>query len=135
MGVGTVAVHEHETGFVVLALPLQVVNGRTGNINSATRIRGGEGAIEPVGWTAQTAAAIAAIAVKAGFIVALSHLRGEYSNSRHLDGAVIAYAMQMVSYLVLKRRFVDMPRPYVSPLGGAGRGYFALYARKRMVRS
>ena len=35
-------------------------------------------------------------------------------------GAVIAYAMQMVSYLVLKRRFADMPRPYVSPLGSAG---------------
>jgi ethanolamine permease len=85
-------------------------------------------------------------------------------------GAVIAYAMQMVSYLVLKRRFADMPRPYVSPLGSAGAwvallislvalvalfanpdfrpgligvalwfvaglGYFALYARKRMVRS
>jgi ethanolamine permease len=85
-------------------------------------------------------------------------------------GAVIAYAMQMVSYLVLKRRFADMPRPYVSPLGSAGAwvallislgalgalfanpdfrpgvlgtalwfvaglGYFAFYARKRMVRS
>ena len=85
-------------------------------------------------------------------------------------GAVIAYAMQMVSYLMLKKRFATMARPYVSPLGSpgawvallisvvalaalfanpdfrpgvigvalwfvAGLGYFALYARKRMVRS
>jgi len=85
-------------------------------------------------------------------------------------GAVNAYTMQMVSYLVLKRRFADMPRPYVSPLGStgawlallislgvlvalfanpnfrpgvigvalwflAGLGYFAFYARKRIVRS
>jgi ethanolamine permease len=85
-------------------------------------------------------------------------------------GAVIAYAMQMVSYLVLKKRFANMARPYVSPLGSAGAwvallislgalaalfanpdfrpgvigtalwfvaglGYFAFYARKRMVRS
>jgi len=40
-------------------------------------------------------------------------------------GAVIAYAMQMLAYLVLKRRFADMARPYVSPLGSAG-AYLAL---------
>ncbi len=35
-------------------------------------------------------------------------------------GAMIAYAMQMVSYLVLKKQFPDIERPYVSPLGAAG---------------
>jgi ethanolamine permease len=35
-------------------------------------------------------------------------------------GAVIAYAMQMVSYLALKRNFPDISRPYVSPLGKPG---------------
>ena len=35
-------------------------------------------------------------------------------------GAVIAYAMQMIAYLVLKRNFADMERPFVSPLGSAG---------------
>jgi ethanolamine permease len=35
-------------------------------------------------------------------------------------GAVIAYAMQMVSYLVLKRNFADIERPFVSPLGSPG---------------
>jgi len=85
-------------------------------------------------------------------------------------GAMIAYAMQMVAYLVLKKRFAEIERPYVSPLGSmgawialvialvtlvalfanpdfrqgvigvalwflAGLAYFALYARKRMVRS
>lgn len=85
-------------------------------------------------------------------------------------GAVIAYAMQMIAYLVLKRKFSEMKRPFVSPLGRtgaglalvialitlgalfynptfrpgvigvtlwflAGLGYFAFYARKRMVRS
>jgi ethanolamine permease len=85
-------------------------------------------------------------------------------------GAVIAYAMQMVAYIVLKRRFAHVERPFVSPLGVtgawvalaislvslaalfanpdfrqgvigvglwfmAGLGYFALFSRKRMVRS
>ncbi|NOX49037.1 MAG: amino acid permease [Gammaproteobacteria bacterium] len=35
-------------------------------------------------------------------------------------GAVIAYAMQMVSYLILKKQFPDIERPYVSPLGATG---------------
>ncbi len=85
-------------------------------------------------------------------------------------GALIAYVMQMVAYLVLKRRFDHLHRPYVSPLGAPGAwvalvialialgslfvnpafrsgvigvalwflvglAYFALYARKHMVRS
>lgn len=35
-------------------------------------------------------------------------------------GAVIAYAMQMWAFLVLRRRYPDMERPYRSPLGSAG---------------
>jgi ethanolamine permease len=35
-------------------------------------------------------------------------------------GAVIAYAMQMWAFLVLRRRYPDMERPYRSPLGNAG---------------
>jgi ethanolamine permease len=85
-------------------------------------------------------------------------------------GAVIAYAMQMWSYVMLRRRYPDMERPYRSPLGNvgavvalvialfallmlfanpdfrlgvigvaiwfvAGLAYFALYARRRMIRS
>ena len=35
-------------------------------------------------------------------------------------GAVIAYAMQMWSFLVLRRDFGHIPRPFVSPFGNAG---------------
>jgi len=35
-------------------------------------------------------------------------------------GAVIAYIMQMASFVLLRRRLPDIPRPYVSPLGEAG---------------
>ncbi len=35
-------------------------------------------------------------------------------------GALIAYAMQMIAYIVLKRRFAHVERPFVSPLGAAG---------------
>lgn len=35
-------------------------------------------------------------------------------------GAVIAYAMQMAAYLVLKKRFSKMARPYLSPVGAPG---------------
>lgn len=35
-------------------------------------------------------------------------------------GAVIAYAMQMLSFLVLRRRLPELPRPYRSPMGMAG---------------
>ncbi len=39
-------------------------------------------------------------------------------------GAVIAYVMQMISFVLLRKRFPDMERPYVSPLGLPG-AYFA----------
>ena len=35
-------------------------------------------------------------------------------------GAVIAYIMQMVAFVLLRRRFPDISRPYRSPLGNAG---------------
>ena len=35
-------------------------------------------------------------------------------------GAVIAYVMQMISYLRLRRRFPSMKRPYISPVGRLG---------------
>ena len=85
-------------------------------------------------------------------------------------GAVIAYAMQMWAFVVLRKRFGHIERPFVSPFGNAGAivalmiallalvmlfanpdfragvigvavwfvaglGYFAFYARKRMILS
>ena len=35
-------------------------------------------------------------------------------------GAVISYAMQMASFVILRRRFAAIERPYVSPVGSAG---------------
>jgi ethanolamine permease len=35
-------------------------------------------------------------------------------------GAVIAYILQMASFILLRRRLPDIPRPYVSPLGVTG---------------
>ncbi len=35
-------------------------------------------------------------------------------------GAVLAYALQMLSFLLLRRRFPELPRPYRSPLGNVG---------------
>lgn len=85
-------------------------------------------------------------------------------------GAVIAYAMQMWAFIVLRRKFPNIERPFKSPFGNAGAlvsliisllalvmlfanpdfragvigvalwfvaglGYFAFYARKRMILS
>jgi ethanolamine permease len=85
-------------------------------------------------------------------------------------GAVIAYVLQMVSFILLRLKLPAIERPYVSPLGSAGAlvaaiialvtlvtlfinpeynrsvlgaavwfvlgiGYFALYARRRLVMS
>lgn len=35
-------------------------------------------------------------------------------------GAVIAYIMQMASYIILKKKYPHIPRPFVSPLGNIG---------------
>ena len=35
-------------------------------------------------------------------------------------GAVIAYIMQMIAFVRLRKRFPSIERPYVSPLGNAG---------------
>ena len=43
-------------------------------------------------------------------------------------GAVIAYVMQMLAFIRLRRRFPHIDRPYVSPLGSAGAGVAALIA-------
>ena len=43
-------------------------------------------------------------------------------------GAVLAYILQMASFIVLRRRFPRMERPYRSPLGIAGAGFAALAA-------
>jgi ethanolamine permease len=85
-------------------------------------------------------------------------------------GAVLAYILQMLSFILLRRKFPAMERPYVSPLGSAGAilamliaaatlltlflnrdynlgvigaaiwflcgiGYFAFYARRRLILS
>ena len=43
-------------------------------------------------------------------------------------GAVIAYALQMVSFILLRLRLPEMKRPYRSPLGIAGAGVALLIA-------
>jgi ethanolamine permease len=43
-------------------------------------------------------------------------------------GAVIAYILQMASFLVLRWRFARMKRPYVSPIGMAGAWIAAIIA-------
>jgi ethanolamine permease len=43
-------------------------------------------------------------------------------------GAVLAYILQMASFIVLRLRFPRMERPYRSPLGIAGAGFAALVA-------
>ena len=35
-------------------------------------------------------------------------------------GAVIAYVLQMVAFLILRRKYADVPRPYLSPVGVPG---------------
>ncbi len=35
-------------------------------------------------------------------------------------GAVIAYVLQMLSFILLRRKFPNIVRPYVSPLGSTG---------------
>src|SRR5207244_5417766 len=62
-----------------------------------------------------------------GFAVALAiHLTPQGSPvgavllNMAVFGAVIAYMLQMVSFLVLRVRFPQMERPYRSPLGMAG---------------
>ncbi len=46
-------------------------------------------------------------------------------------GAVIAYVMQMVAYILLKR--LDIERPYVSPLGNAGAAVAGVIASVTLV--
>ena len=48
-------------------------------------------------------------------------------------GAVIAYVMQMASFILLRMRLPEMERPYISPLGLAGAGVAALIAAVTLV--
>ena len=48
-------------------------------------------------------------------------------------GAVIAYVMQMASYILLKRRFAHIRRPYTSPLGEFGAWVALLIAAAVLV--
>lgn len=48
-------------------------------------------------------------------------------------GAVIAYILQMVSFVLLRRRFAGIHRPYVSPLGIAGAVMAILIAAATLV--
>jgi ethanolamine permease len=43
-------------------------------------------------------------------------------------GAVLAYILQMASFIVLRVRFPEMERPYVSPLGAVGAAIAAVLA-------
>ena len=45
---------------------------------------------------------------------------GTESNNLAVFGAVISYVLQMLSFLLLRRRLPDIERPYRSPLGVAG---------------
>lgn len=48
-------------------------------------------------------------------------------------GAVLAYLLQMASFIVLRVRFPHIPRPYVSPIGIAGAAVAALVAAATLV--
>jgi ethanolamine permease len=48
-------------------------------------------------------------------------------------GAVIAYVMQMASFVLLRRNYPDMERPYVSPLGTAGAWIAGIIASVTLV--
>jgi ethanolamine permease len=70
-----------------------------------------------------------------GFVVALGiHLSPQGSPvgavllNMAVFGAVLAYILQMVSFIVLRLRFPKMERPYVSPVGIAGAAAAALIA-------
>ena len=48
-------------------------------------------------------------------------------------GAVIAYIFQMASFILLRRRFASIERPYVSPFGVAGAAIAAMIAAVTLV--
>jgi ethanolamine permease len=48
-------------------------------------------------------------------------------------GAVLAYILQMASFILLRRRFPNIARPYVSPAGIAGAAIAALIAAVTLV--
>ncbi len=48
-------------------------------------------------------------------------------------GAVLAYILQMLSFILLRRRFPGMPRPYVSPLGITGAAIAMIIAAATLV--
>jgi len=48
-------------------------------------------------------------------------------------GAVIAYILQMLSFILLRRKFPGIERPYVSPLGNAGAVVAILIAATTLV--
>ncbi len=70
-----------------------------------------------------------------GFLVALAiHLTPQGSPvgavllNMAVFGAVLAYMSQMISFIVMRLRFPNMPRPYVSPVGIPGAAAAALVA-------
>jgi len=48
-------------------------------------------------------------------------------------GAVLAYILQMLSFILLRRRFPQMSRPYVSPVGVAGAAIAMIIAAVTLV--
>jgi ethanolamine permease len=48
-------------------------------------------------------------------------------------GAVLAYILQMLSFILLRRKFPRMPRPYVSPVGVAGAAIAMIIAAVTLV--
>ena len=48
-------------------------------------------------------------------------------------GAVISYFLQMVAFLILRRRFADVVRPYRSPVGVAGAAVAAVIAGVTLI--
>jgi ethanolamine permease len=48
-------------------------------------------------------------------------------------GAVLAYILQMLSFILLRRKFPKMSRPYVSPIGMAGAATAMIIAAATLV--
>jgi len=75
-----------------------------------------------------------------GFAAAMTiQLAGEKSSvggvllNMAVFGAVIAYVLQMLSFILLRRRFPNIARPYVSPFGSTGAAVAMVIAAATLV--
>ncbi len=85
-------------------------------------------------------ALIACAVIGVGLVFGLGVIQGEDGVTVAVEllnvavfGAVISYVLQMVSFLILRRRFGDVSRPYTSPVGTTGAAIAAVIAAVTLV--